>query len=85
MRTFSEENSNFFKAKDSQHGHQYGAKTNFRAQLHLTGITKEGDFEITQGFNDMPGVIKKEAIDLYYNRFDFFSRDKIMKHLEKKK
>ena len=53
-------------------------------QLHLVRITKEGDFETTQGFSEMPGVVKKETIELYIQRFDWQSKEIINKYLEKK-
>ncbi len=82
--THSEPASMFYKARSSQLENQ-GKKTGNLSVLHLTGITKEGGLMFTQGFSDMPGVIKKEAIDLYYPRFNFYSKEEITKHLEKNK
>jgi len=82
MRTYSEQN--FFKGKASSFENQ-GKPVSALAQLYLTEINENGDFEFSQGFSDMPGEIKKEAIDLYINRFDYLSRHKIYEHLEKEK
>lgn len=83
MSTYSEESENFYKGKDSQFGAK-SAKELLR-QIHLVRITEDGDLEYYQGFNNSArGIIKKEAISLYLNRFDWESKCEIEKHLEEK-
>jgi len=50
--------------------------------LHLTKIDKKG-FHFTQGMNPAPGLIYKDEILYYLNRFDWESKQAIEKYLEK--
>ncbi|MCP4394515.1 MAG: hypothetical protein GY804_09660 [Alphaproteobacteria bacterium] len=50
--------------------------------LHIVSIQKNGDVGFKQGFGNQVGMIKKEALPYYIERFNWSDQEKIKKDVE---